>query len=137
MGSASRGSVSRGSTSKRGSWADRPFGLYGIRSTSGRYTSYWNAFLLTFKLQQELEELVRRNVDNFLDRSDKNDLQKASRDQFCAAKESLSAVIHKRLSPDARAVFSRDDIKNEIVLYVASSKRSQGEVVKSLACVIL
>ena len=103
----------------------------------GGYASYWNAFLLTFKLQQELEELVRRNVDNFLDRSDKNDLQKASRDGFRAAQESLSAVIYKRLSPDARAVFSRDDIKNEIVLYVASSKRSQGEVVKSLACVLL
>ena len=86
---------------------------------------------------QELEGLVRRNVDNFLDRSDKNDLQKASRDGFQAAQASLTTVIHKRLSPDARAVFSRDDIKNEIVLYVASSKRSQGEVVKSLACVIL
>ena len=28
-----------------GGWADPPFGYYGIRSTSGRYASYWNAFL--------------------------------------------------------------------------------------------
>ena len=30
-----------------GDWADPPpIGYYGIRSTSGRYESYWNAFLL-------------------------------------------------------------------------------------------
>ena len=34
----------------QGGWADSPppkkIGYYGIRSTSGRYASYWNAFLL-------------------------------------------------------------------------------------------
>ena len=30
-----------------GDWADPPpIGYYGVRSTSGRYESYWNAFLL-------------------------------------------------------------------------------------------
>ena len=36
-----------GRSASRG-WADHPFppiGYYGIRSTSGRYASYWNAFL--------------------------------------------------------------------------------------------
>ena len=28
------------------SWADTLFGYYEIRSTSGRYASYWNAYLL-------------------------------------------------------------------------------------------
>ena len=40
-GSASVGSVSRG-------WIDTPIGYYGIRSTSGQYTSYCYAFLLIY-----------------------------------------------------------------------------------------
>ena len=51
-GSASGGSVCRGvciweESASRGGWADPPIGYCGIRSTSGRYASYWNAFLLT------------------------------------------------------------------------------------------
>ena len=106
-GSASRGVCTQGVCI--GEWGVGqipPFGPYRIWSISGQYTSYWNAFLLTFKFQQELEELVRRNVDNFLDRSNKNDLQKASTDGFRMVQVSLSTVIHKCLSPDARAVFS-------------------------------
>ena len=44
------GHMTRGwSASKRGvclgGWADPPPEIHGIRSTSGRYVSYWNAFL--------------------------------------------------------------------------------------------
>ena len=44
------GSASGGSAS-RGGWADPPpryMGYYGIQSTSGRYASYWNAFLFLY-----------------------------------------------------------------------------------------
>ena len=45
------GSTSRRSASRevciQGDWADAsPIGYYGIKSTSGQYASYWNAFLL-------------------------------------------------------------------------------------------
>ena len=48
-GSASRGSVSRGSASRGvGQTALPTLGYYGMQSTSGRYASYWNAFLFIY-----------------------------------------------------------------------------------------
>ena len=45
-GSASRGRVCIQEVCIQGAgWADPPNGYYGIRPTSGRYASYWNAFL--------------------------------------------------------------------------------------------
>ena len=47
------GSAPRGSASgERGSWSDplRYMRYYGIQSTSGRYASYWNAFLFLIKI---------------------------------------------------------------------------------------
>ena len=43
--SASRGGLHWGSASGGRGWGDPPQ-IHGIRSTSGQYTSYWNAFLL-------------------------------------------------------------------------------------------
>ena len=40
-----------GSASRKGGWADPPIAYYGIRSTSGRYASYWNAFLFSVCFQ--------------------------------------------------------------------------------------
>ena len=47
-GGLSRGGLhpEEGGVCIRGSWADSPpIGYYGIRSRSGRYASYWNAFM--------------------------------------------------------------------------------------------
>ena len=43
---------------KHPTWADTPLGSYGIWSTSGRYASYWNAFLL-------LEISISKTGNNF------------------------------------------------------------------------
>ena len=50
-GSASRGSASRGIEGLGRS----PMGYYGLRSTSERYASYWNAFLLLSLFDLPLE----------------------------------------------------------------------------------
>ena len=40
-----------------------PPGYYGIRSTSGRYASYWNAFLFTFSLFNDISEVICASLD--------------------------------------------------------------------------
>ena len=51
-GSASTGSLHPGGSASRRVWADPPppIGYHRIRSTSGRYASYWNAFLFSLYL---------------------------------------------------------------------------------------
>ena len=52
MGSASRGESASRRGLHPGGWADppAPIGYYGVRSTSGWYVSYWNAFLFILNL---------------------------------------------------------------------------------------
>ena len=45
---------SAGGVCIQGDWADPPIVYYGIRSTSRRYTSYWNAFLCCASFQRHV-----------------------------------------------------------------------------------
>ena len=80
---------------------------------------------------------MKRQVENYLDRATKDDLQKAAKDGFCSAKASMRGVIYKRMSADAKTIFSREDVEKEIILFVASNRRAENEAVKSAACTIL
>ena len=47
-----------------------PSGYYEIRSMSGRYASYWNAFLFLFFSNTPLFDIKRNLISEFLSRSE-------------------------------------------------------------------
>ena len=103
-------------------------------SESGPYYYYGISYIL-----QEVQTLVRQEVDEYLQSADRAEIQMAARSAFEDIKRNMAASIYQDLSAEAKAVHTQQTIKDEIVLYVTASLRVQKEVVgnKSSTCHIL